>query len=953
MFMLTTETKARPPAAARPANSLADGFQLASAGLTALAALTAVAVLLGWVLGRPELKSVFPGAAFMRPGPAIAILLTSVAILIAQRLQWSPRRDVALRVLAGTSALIVAATVIEILTGANLQIDQLGFSDPGAGSRLALSAAAALLFLDLAVVVADTPGRLSVSQILTGGAIFLSLISSIGYFFGVDVFTGIASYTAMALHTSGCLLLMSVGLFFARPTEGVMAVVSDPGPSGFVVRRLLPPVFVVPVALAWLSWQGERAGFYSAPFAMTFFAVSAITALSAIVYAGGSLLRGLEARREAAERLRVQSEERLRLAVTDAPVPMAIHDDADHILHMSRGWCEQSGYTRDETPTITAWTEKAQGMTTSAVRAYVEKLGSATGTVYGGESSVKTKTGDERVWDFSTTPLSGGGDGRIYLTMAVDVTERKRAEAELRQMNEELEQRIAERTQAITEANDALRRQSEQLKEQAALLDLVREGIIVRDLYGTIVYWSVGASELYGWTRDEALGQVSHKLLKASYGKPLPVIEKQVTATGFWEGEVLHTTKDGQRRAVESRWTLTRNERGVPQGFLEVNRDITARKRADALLRDSETRFRAVSETANEGILSADSGGMIRYWNPGAERMFRRPEDQAIGQPLTALLPERYHAELERELKRYRGATDAVVAGKTVELTGVRMDGSEFPIEVSISSFQTSKGMFFSWILRDITNRKQAERALQSKAEELARSNQELEQFAYVASHDLQEPLRMVANYTKLLGTRYRDKLDGDAREFIDFAVDGAIRMQHLIRDLLEFARVGTRGKEFKPTAMDAVVQAAVSNLSGAIDERHAQVIVEPMPTVPCDGAQLTQVFQNLMGNAIKFCRPDTVPIVKVFASHEDGAWRFAVQDNGIGIEPKYFDRIFQMFQRLHGRGEYEGTGIGLALCKKIVERHGGRVTVASEKGKGTTFSFTIPDAADAVKGAA
>jgi light-regulated signal transduction histidine kinase (bacteriophytochrome) len=203
----------------------------------------------------------------------------------------------------------------------------------------------------------------------------------------------------------------------------------------------------------------------------------------------------------------------------------------------------------------------------------------------------------------------------------------------------------------------------------------------------------------------------------------------------------------------------------------------------------------------------------------------------------------------------------------------------------------------------------------------------------------------MVSNYTQLLASRYRDRLDGDALEFIDYAVDGAKRMQALIHDLLQYARVGTRGKEFKATPANEIVQATVVNLSGAIEEAGAEIRIDPLPTVNCDQSQLAQVFQNLIGNALKFRRPDTPPIVHVTAAAEDGHWRFLVSDNGIGIDQKYFDRIFQMFQRLHGRDQYEGTGIGLALCRKIVERHGGRIFVDSEPGRGTTFSFTIPDA--------
>jgi hypothetical protein len=226
--------------------------------------------------------------------------------------------------------------------------------------------------------------------------------------------------------------------------------------------------------------------------------------------------------------------------------------------------------------------------------------------------------------------------------------------------------------------------------------------------------------------------------------------------------------------------------------------------------------------------------------------------------------------------------------------------------------------------------------------DELARSNKELEQFAYVASHDLQEPLRMVSSFTQLLEQRYRDKLDDDAREFINYAVDGARRMQRLINDLLEFSRVSTRGRRLEAVDANVVLGTVRANLSAAIEEAGALVTNEELPTVIADPTQLGQLLQNLIGNAIKF-HGDESPRVHVVACERPGEWIFAVKDNGIGIDPEYFDRIFVIFQRLQVTADYPGTGIGLAVCKRIVERHGGRIWVESEPGHGAIFSFAIP----------
>ena len=245
-------------------------------------------------------------------------------------------------------------------------------------------------------------------------------------------------------------------------------------------------------------------------------------------------------------------------------------------------------------------------------------------------------------------------------------------------------------------------------------------------------------------------------------------------------------------------------------------------------------------------------------------------------------------------------------------------------------------------LVRDITQRRLMEEELRERTESLERSNKELEQFAYIASHDLQEPLRMVASYTQLLSKRYKGKLDSDADDFINYAVGGANRMQMLINDLLDYSRVGTRGKEFVITEFDTVMKKTLGNLKKAIEESDAKVTIDPLPSLMVDGGQIGQLFQNLISNAIKF-RDNEPPQIHISSEKNENKWTFSVRDNGIGIDPEYSSRIFEIFQRLHSKEEYPGSGIGLAICKKIVERHGGNIWIESEPGKGTSFYFSIP----------
>ena len=282
-----------------------------------------------------------------------------------------------------------------------------------------------------------------------------------------------------------------------------------------------------------------------------------------------------------------------------------------------------------------------------------------------------------------------------------------------------------------------------------------------------------------------------------------------------------------------------------------------------------------------------------------------------------------------------------------VETWMLRKDGSELPVALTLSSVRSDADMITHHVLEfsDITEFRHAREELIQRTKELSRSNQELEQFAYVASHDLQEPLRMVASYTQLIAQRYQGKLDADADEFIGYAVDGATRMQAIINDLLVLSRVGTCNTAFARVDSKAALDKALANLRLVIGETGAQIVCAPLPALNADGSQLTQLLQNLIGNALKF-RGAYSPRIEIGAEQQDGEWVFHVRDNGIGIAPEYFERIFLMFQRLHNKREYPGTGIGLTICKKIVERHSGRIWIESEPGKGTTFYFSIPASA-------
>jgi PAS domain S-box-containing protein len=316
--------------------------------------------------------------------------------------------------------------------------------------------------------------------------------------------------------------------------------------------------------------------------------------------------------------------------------------------------------------------------------------------------------------------------------------------------------------------------------------------------------------------------------------------------------------------------------------------------------------------------------------------------EELLGKPVEQLLPSSLRSSHVALRESYFVEPRTRPMGVTKDLFGQTKDGRLIPVEISLSPVRIGDELYAVSIVRDVTESKSIRQQLERQAAELKRSNEELEQFAYVASHDLQEPLRMVSGYTQLLQRRYAGRLDADADEFIDFAVQGVKRMQALIADLLAYSRVASRGKAPVSVALADVMEQVLANLQATIEESGAVIQVPSLASVPGDPVQLVQLFQNLIANGLKF-RGSAPPSIEIQQEEYPQHWQFCIKDNGIGIAPEYRDKIFVIFQRLHTRDKYPGTGIGLAICKKIVDRHGGKIWVESEPGKGSCFYFTLP----------
>jgi PAS domain S-box-containing protein len=472
------------------------------------------------------------------------------------------------------------------------------------------------------------------------------------------------------------------------------------------------------------------------------------------------------------------------------------------------------------------------------------------------------------------------------------------------------------------------------------LLDEVEDyAVFMLDPQGTVVSWNAGAERIKGYRGEQIIGHnfscfFSPEDIKR--GRPEEVL-RMAAASGRHEYQSMRVRKDGSRFLATTIFRALHDPAGNLRGFSEISRDLSERK-------ESGEKYRGLLEAAPDAMVVVNQGGEIVLLNVQAEKQFGYRRDELVGQKVKNIIPEGFAERLIADALRSSADALAQQIGTGIELTGQRKDGSEFPIEIMLSPLESAEGILVTAAIRDISVRKKSEEHLVKTVRELKRSNDELQQFAYVASHDLQEPLRMVASYTQLLAKRYKGRLDSDADEFIAYAVDGSSRMQGLIQDLLTYSRAGTNGKELHEISSENALGEALANLRATIKEGGAVVTHDSLPAITTDDTQLAQVFQNLVGNAIKY-RSAEVPRVHVSAKKNGGnEWIFSVRDNGLGIDPQYFERIFVIFQRLHGQKEFQGTGIGLAICKKILERMGGRIWVESQPEKGATFFFALPE---------
>ncbi len=582
-------------------------------------------------------------------------------------------------------------------------------------------------------------------------------------------------------------------------------------------------------------------------------------------------------------------------------------------------------------------------------------------------------------------------DGRIIWDgVQTDVTERKQMEDELRKSRDDLELRVRERTQELLAAN-------RDLSEKAEIIELAHDAVFALDNERRITFWNRGAQETYGFTREEAIGRVSDELLKTVFPVPIESIEETVFEKGEWKGELKHTRANGERIIVDSRWAIHTGKEDKPTGYLEVNRDITSRKIMEEELRKTDRAFRTLSE-CNQAMtrktqemellrqvcqIVVDVGGYRMAWVGFAEN----DEKKSVLPIVSAGYDYGYLDQTEiswADTERGRGPTGtAIRTGKIVASQNAllnpsycpwRSEGTRRGYAASIAlplnvdgknigaltiyasepdAFDEGEAGLLNKLAENLAygisairlaeQRRRSEEELRIYASRLEMINEELQDFAFIASHDLQEPLRKIQTFCDMIVKRCAPDMDSTGKDYLDRVISSAARMRQLLHDLLAFSRVATRTEPFRKLELAKIAREAAGVFEASLKETGCKVEIHDLPMIEADESQMLQLFQNLIGNALKYRSGDT-PSIKVYRGMEGKTTcEICVEDNGIGFEQRYAERIFKPFQRLHGRAEYDGTGMGLAICRKIVERHGGSIRAESEPGKGSKFVVLLP----------
>lgn len=927
-------------------------FNNYSAAISIVVILIGTLVLFGWQFEISFLKRPIPELAAMNPMSGVAFLLSGISLLLQIRTPENRSFIIIGKILAAVVATIGALKLAALFSFFDAGVDGWFYTEKlskellgGLPNRMAPNTAVNFLFIGIALLLLKSKDHklIITSNFLVLFPAFISLLSLIGYTYGAQSFDGFVSSMPMAVHSAICFLLLSGAILLSESDRGLMAAITGPYRGRLVIELLLPTAIVVPIFLGLLRLYGEKHGLYSTSFGTALFATANIVIFVFLIFRSAASLnksdRLLQEEMEARRNIETELQENnifLDTILENAPNMIfvkearelrfvQINKDGEALLGMSKkDIIGKSDY--DLLPY-----DQADRITKTDRQLFNDRV-----LIDIAQERLTTKSGDRWLHTKKIPVIDANGEPQYLLGISEDITERKLQNDKLQQFYKELELKVKERTEELFKSEQRFK----------ALLENSIDAISLVTPAGTILYQSPSVERMTGYSFADRNRKSVMELLHPEDEEQAKELLNEILLKPGASIPILFRIrhKDGHYIWIEGTATNRLNDPGVENIVLNY-RDITGKKLAEEALSSSEERYRLlflnnplpawVYDTKTFQFLEVNASSVAHYGYNREEFLqmtmmdILAEEDRGTftNDNTSILNPSPTHDGHWRHKK------------KNGELIHVEMTSRHI-------DYKGSTGRFV--LVNDITEKVAAEaklnllnETLTQRARELAASNKDLEQFAYVASHDLQEPLRMVSSFLQLLEKKYKDQLDDTAKQYIEFAVDGAERMKKLILDLLAYSRAGTSREITAAVDMNQLAENVKATFLFDLKETGGEISIDHLPSIVAVKSQMQQLLQNLVSNAIKY-RGQKPPLIHISSYEDPSFWYFNVVDNGIGIDDRFFEKIFIIFQRLHNKTEYTGTGIGLAICKKIVERHGGTIRVDSKPGVGSTFTFSI-----------
>lgn len=918
----------------------------------AITMIASCVVMAGWLFDMPLLTRVWPGLPTMKFNTAICLFLSGAATALVY---YTDRPSVRY-VYYSLSAIILsitALTLAEYFWQCQLGIDHLFVRDqyshtestihPG---RMAEATAVAifLLAIGLSGIISGRPIVRRLTQYALHLTTLITVIALIGYIIDVPNLYKLYYYSSMAVNTSVLLVLLSVTLSFYHSALGVTGIFTGRGVGNDMARKLFPPIAIATMLEGYFRLLTHRHHLVSVEFGIALLVTSFLLVTLVIVWLTAAELNKLENKKAIVESslfdLRVSHEASRRAAkeiedlnkrnqvfVEQAPSAIAMFDTDMRYLAASEQW--RRDYKLEDIQLVGRshyeifpeigddWKAIHQACLRGAINQCDEAY------FIRADGSEQWIAWDVRPW-FRADQTVGG-----LLMYTADISTLKKNESLLREIGENL----------------------------AVAQEIAQVGSWEWNIETGTERWSDEQFRIFGYEPGEV--QATYDLFVKSIHpddqqKVLEAVNSAFKGTKPYAIDFRIVRRDGSLRYIDAHGKIHRDAAGRPVRLVGTVADITDRKKTEENLKRLNSELTSIFNTETHvSIIGTDIEGTITHFNRGAEVMLGYRSEEIIGIHTPALIHDsaevkargiKLSEQYQKEISGFNVFVTFSERGnfESREWTYVRKDGTRFPVQVVVSTIRDEHGQIKGYlgIATDISERKEAEETRKNIAV-LRSRNKEMEEFSYIASHDLQEPLRTVTSFVDLLHQNYENRLDAEGKEYLSYIYQSTTRMSELIKGLLDFSRLG-KHKTFELIDCGQIVQYAIDDLHAAIAESHAKVTYAQLPVINALPSEMQQLFLNLIGNAIKFRKKDVAPVIHISAQQIEGFWEFKVRDNGIGIQAKNAAKIFILFQRLHNRDQYSGTGIGLSYCKKIVELHQGTIRVESVPGQGSDFFFTI-----------